>query len=65
MSSLPIDVFKNDGLVFLNLTRENHRQDVLQALENNGFVILKNAITIDSGEQTKKNEIIFLLILAF
>jgi hypothetical protein len=65
MSSLLIDVFKGDGLVSLNLAREDHRQDVLQALENGGFIILKNAITIDLSEQAKKNEVIFLPIPAF
>ena len=57
MSALPIQVLKSTGLVLLDLSLEVGRQEVLRALENDGFVVLKRATTLDSGELARRNAV--------
>ena len=58
MGSLPIEVFKKGSLVSLDLSQEDARRQVLQALENNGYVVLKRATTLDSSEQARRNKVV-------
>ncbi len=59
MSSVPIEVFKNGELVSIDLSQEDGRKEILQALENDGYVVLKRATTLDSSEQARRNKVIF------
>jgi hypothetical protein len=58
MSSLPIQVLKSTGLVSMDLFQEEDRQEVLRAIESDGFVVLKRATTLDSSELARRNAVI-------
>ena len=65
MSSLPIQVLKSTGLLSLDLSQEEDRQEVLRVLESDGFIVLKRATTLDSSELARRIVVIPLSDTSF
>lgn len=55
--SLEIQIKTSTGTVCLDLSREECRKELLQTLENDGWVIFKKATDINSSERAKLHEV--------
>jgi hypothetical protein len=47
MGSLPVQVYKKSGVVFLNFSKKDARKEILEALKDNTYVVIKNVIFLD------------------
>lgn len=46
-------------MVSLDLSHEDARKELLDALKEGGYVVLKNATSLDSVEQARRNKVIY------
>ena len=60
--SLQIQVCKRAGEeVWLDLSQRSAQMEVLEALQDNGWIILRNAANLNSIEEARRNKVNYFL----